>query len=59
MEKGLMEVKVMGIRSRSQVSNPVVRLSGLSGPESSAHMDRVFEAEAISRGLEGVMTLRP
>jgi bifunctional DNase/RNase len=48
MEKGLMEVKVMGIVVDPKASNPVVPI-----------WIGVFEAEAISRGLEGVMTLRP
>ena len=59
MEKGLMEVKVMGIVVDPKASNPVVVLVDLSGQKALPIWIGVFEAEAISRGLEGVMTLRP
>ena len=59
MEKGLMEVKVMGIVVDPKASNPVVVLVDLSGQKALPIWIGVFEAEAISRGLEGAMTLRP
>src|SRR4030042_1835304 len=59
MEKGLMEVKVMGIVVDPKASNPVVVLVDLSGQKALPIWIGVFEAEAISRGLEDVMTLRP
>ena len=59
MEKGLMEVKVMGIVVDPKASNPVVVLVDLAGQKALPIWIGVFEAEAISRGLEGVMTLRP
>ena len=59
MEKGLMEVRVMGIVVDPKASNPVVVLVDLSGQKALPIWIGVFEAEAISRGLEGVMTLRP
>ena len=59
MEKGLMEVKVMGIVVDPKASNPVVVLVDLSGQKALPIWIGVFEAEAISRGLEGVMTLHP
>ncbi len=59
MEKGLMQVKVMGIVVDPKASNPVVVLVDLSGQKALPIWIGVFEAEAISRGLEGVMTLRP
>jgi bifunctional DNase/RNase len=59
MEKGWMEVKVMGIVVDPKASNPVVVLVDLSGQKALPIWIGVFEAEAISRGLEGAMTLRP
>ncbi len=59
MEKGLMEVKVMGIVVDPKASNPVVVLADLSGQKALPIWIGVFEAEAISRGLEDVVTLRP
>jgi len=59
MEKGLMEVKVMGIVVDPKASNPVVVLADLSGQKALPIWIGVFEAEAISRGLEEVVTLRP
>jgi len=59
MEKGLMEVKVMGIVVDPKASNPVVVLVDLSGQKALPIWIGVFEAEAISRGLEDVVTLRP
>jgi len=59
MEKELMEVKVMGIVVDPKASNPVVVLVDLSGQKALPIWIGVFEAEAISRGLEDVVTLRP
>jgi bifunctional DNase/RNase len=59
MEKGLMEVKVMGIVVDPKASNPVVVLVDLSGKKALPIWIGVFEAEAISRGIEEVVTLRP
>ena len=59
MEKALMEVKVMGIVVDPKASNPVVVLVDLSGKKALPIWIGVFEAEAISRGLEDVVTLRP
>jgi hypothetical protein len=59
MEKGLMEVKVMGIVVDPKASNPVVVLVDLSGQKALPIWIGVFEAEAISRGMEEVVTLRP
>src|SRR5512137_1928895 len=59
MEKGLLEVKVMGIVVDPKASNPVVVLMDLSGQKALPIWIGVFEAEAISRGLEEVVTLRP
>jgi bifunctional DNase/RNase len=59
MEKGLMEVKVMGIVVDPKASNPVVVLVDLSGQKALPIWIGVFEAEAISRGLEDAVTLRP
>jgi hypothetical protein len=59
MEKGLLEVKVMGIVVDPKASNPVVVLVDLSGQKALPIWIGVFEAEAISRGLEEVVTLRP
>ena len=59
MEKELMEVKVMGIVVDPKASNPVVVLVDLTGEKALPIWIGVFEAEAISRGLEDVVTLRP
>jgi bifunctional DNase/RNase len=54
-----MEVKVMGIVVDPKASNPVVILVDLAGKKALPIWIGVFEAEAISRGLEDVVTLRP
>jgi len=59
MEKELMEVKVMGIVVDPKASNPVVVLVDLEEQKALPIWIGVFEAEAISRGLEEVVTLRP
>jgi bifunctional DNase/RNase len=59
MEQELMEVKVMGIVVDAKASNPVVVLVDLQGQKALPIWIGVFEAEAISRGLEDVVTLRP
>src|SRR4030043_1270977 len=59
MGKELMEVKVMGIVVDPKASNPVVVLVDLAGQKALPIWIGVFEAEAISRGLEDVVTLRP
>ena len=59
MGSGLMEVKVMGIVVDPKASNPVVILVDLAGKKALPIWIGVFEAEAISRGLEDVVTLRP
>ncbi len=59
MEPELMEVKVMGIVVDAKASNPVVVLVDLDGQKALPIWIGVFEAEAISRGLEDVVTLRP
>jgi bifunctional DNase/RNase len=59
MRKGLTEVKVMGIVVDPKASNPVVVLVDLTGKKALPIWIGVFEAEAISRGLEDVVTLRP
>src|SRR3972149_9732881 len=59
MEKEWMEVRVMGIVVDPKASNPVVVLVDLSGKKALPIWIGVFEAEAISRGLEDVVTLRP
>ncbi len=59
MGNGLMEVKVMGIVVDPKASNPVVILVDLAGKKALPIWIGVFEAEAISRGLEDVVTLRP
>jgi bifunctional DNase/RNase len=59
MGKELMEVKVMGIVVDPKASNPVVVLVDLSGQKALPIWIGVFEAEAISRGLEDAVTLRP
>ena len=59
MEEHLLEVKVMGIVVDPKASNPVVVLVDLSGQKALPIWIGVFEAEAISRGLQDVVTLRP
>jgi bifunctional DNase/RNase len=59
MEKELLEVKVMGIVVDPKASNPVVVLVDLAGQKALPIWIGVFEAEAISRALEDVVTLRP
>jgi len=59
MEDRWMEVKVMGIVVDPKASNPVVVLVDLSGQKALPIWIGVFEAEAISRGLQDVVTLRP
>jgi bifunctional DNase/RNase len=59
MGQELMEVKVMGIVADPKASNPVIVLVDLSGQKALPIWIGVFEAEAISRGLEDVVTLRP
>jgi len=59
MEEGLMEVRVMGIVVDPKASNPVVVLVDLTGQKALPIWIGVFEAEAISRGIEDVVTLRP
>jgi len=59
MTQGWMEVKVMGIVMDPKASNPVVVLVDMNGQKALPIWIGVFEAEAISRGLEDVVTLRP
>jgi hypothetical protein len=59
MGRELMEVKVMGIVVDPKASNPVVVLVDFTGQKALPIWIGVFEAEAISRGLEDVVTLRP
>ncbi len=59
MESELTEVRVMGIVVDPKASNPVVVLVDLAGQKALPIWIGVFEAEAISRGLEDVVTLRP
>jgi len=59
MGEELMEVKVMGVLVDPKASNPVVVLVDLTGQKALPIWIGVFEAEAISRGLEDVVTLRP
>ena len=59
MEEQWMEVKVMGIVVDPKASNPVVVLVDKSGQKALPIWIGVFEAEAISRGLQDVVTLRP
>jgi len=54
-----MEVRVMGIVVDPKASNPVVVLVDLTGQKALPIWIGVFEAEAISRGIEDVVTLRP
>ncbi len=59
MEDRWMQVKVMGIVVDPKASNPVVVLVDLNGQKALPIWIGVFEAEAISRGLQDVVTLRP
>ena len=59
MERNWMEVKVMGIVVDPKASNPVVVLVDLNGQRALPIWIGVFEAEAISRGLQDAVTLRP
>ena len=59
MEDRWMEVKVMGIVVDPKASNPVVVLVDLNGQKALPIWIGVFEAEAISRGLQDVVALRP
>jgi len=59
MEKEWTEVKVMGIMMDPKASNPVVVLVEPSSQKALPIWIGVFEAEAISRGLEDVVMLRP
>lgn len=59
MEEAWTEVKVMGIVVDPKASNPVVVLVDLSGRKALPIWIGVFEAEAISRGIEDAVTLRP
>ena len=59
MENHWMEVKVMGIVVDPKASNPVVVLVDLNRQKALPIWIGVFEAEAISKGLQDVVTLRP
>jgi hypothetical protein len=59
MEKDWIEVKVKGIVVDPKASNPVVVLVDSASHKALPIWIGVFEAEAISRGLEEVVTLRP
>jgi hypothetical protein len=59
MEEEWIEVKVKGIVMDPKASNPVVVLVDSTGQKAIPIWVGVFEAEAISRGLEEVVTLRP
>jgi len=59
MEDHWMEVKVMGIVVDPKASNPVVVLVDLNRQKALPIWIGVFEAEAISKGLQDVVTLRP
>ncbi len=59
MENGLIEVQVKGIVLDPKANNPVVVLVDLAGERALPIWIGVFEAEAITRGLEDVVTLRP
>jgi bifunctional DNase/RNase len=55
----MIEVKVKGIVLDPKANNPVVVLIDLEGEKILPIWIGVFEAEAISRGLEDMVTLRP
>jgi len=59
MGRELIEVKVKGIVVDHKANNPVVVLVDVGGQKALPIWIGVFEAEAISRGLEDVVTLRP
>jgi len=59
MDNGLIEVQVKGIVLDPKANNPVVVLVDLAGEKALPIWIGVFEAEAITRGLEDVVTLRP
>ena len=59
MGERLIPVKVKGIVIDSKANNPVVVLVDEAGRKVLPIWIGVFEAEAISRGLEDVVTLRP
>lgn len=59
MQEDWREFKVMGIVVDPKASNPVVVLVDLAGKKALPIWIGVFEAEAISRGLEDTVTLRP
>ena len=59
MEDRCTEVKVMGIVVDPKASNTVVVLVDLNEQKALPIWIGVFEAEAISRGLQDVVTLRP
>ena len=59
MDEGMQQFKVMGIVMDSKASNPVVLLVDLAGEKALPIWIGVFEADAISRGLEDVATPRP
>lgn len=55
----MLEVKVLGIVLDQKNSNPIVVLVDLAGKKALPIWIGVFEAEAISRGLEQIVTFRP
>ena len=59
MNDEMVEMKVKGIVLDPKANNPVVVLVDLAGERALPIWIGVFEAEAISRGLEGVVTFRP
>ena len=59
MGDGMVEVSVKGIVLDPKANNPVVVLVDVTGEKALPIWIGVFEAEAISRGLEGVVTFRP
>ena len=59
MNDEMVEMKVKGIVLDPKANNPVVVSVDLAGERALPIWIGVFEAEAISRGLEGVVTFRP
>lgn len=59
MEREMLEVKVLGIILDPKSSTPIVVLVDLVGKKALPIWIGVFEADAISRGLEEVVTFRP
>lgn len=59
MDEGMQQFKVMGIVMDTKASNPVVLLVDLAGEKALPIWIGVFEADAISRGLEDLATPRP